>query len=114
RLDVRYCGVRADRHEAVVVVLVGRSDGLRRAGETGLDGCTGVRREARRIGRVRVTGSAQPAPEVGAGLGEALLRVPGDLQLCRRLNRVVLLRSDDSDEVGDLHDLSARDVADRA
>ena len=104
--------VRPDRHERVVVVAVGRRHRLRRARERRLHVAV-QRRVAGRVLRVRVTGLPQPRPEVGRRRREPVRRLPGHLQLRRSLDRVVLLRRDDTDPVGDLDDLGARDVGDR-
>ena len=71
-----------------------------------------VRGVAGRVLRVRVARLAQPAPVV-AGARQLRVALPDDLQLRRRLDRVVLLRRDDGEEVVDLDELRARDVLDR-
>src|SRR5207248_1653966 len=75
----------------------------------------GVGGVARRVVRVRVARLAQPLPVVARSpVTELRIALPDDLQLRGGLDCVVLPRRDDGEEVGDLHDLSARDVLDRA
>src|SRR4029079_6682959 len=61
---------------------------------------------------VGVAGLAQPAPEV-ARAGQLRIALPDHLQLSSGLDRVVLLRRHDGNEVVELDDLRAGDVLDR-
>ena len=116
RAVLRHVGdgdVRADR--SVHLVVVGERSRVR------LRGRLHRRVEARRspvcaaiagrglAGAVRV---AHPLPEVPAAGDRRRIR-PLHLELRGRLDRVVLLRRDDAEEVADVHDLHVRDVLDR-
>ena len=111
RLHVGDRARRADRHVPVVGVLVRRRHRLRRRLERGVH-VADVRRVAGGVRRVRIARLAHPRPEV-ARAGQLRIALPDHLQLRRRLDRVVLLRRHDREEVPDLDDLDVRDVLDR-
>ena len=120
RGHVRDRDVRPDRRVHLVVVLERPAPGLRGRRHRGVD-ARELARETRR-GRAlrrdpcrrlaRGVALAHAEPEVADRVDLRRIR-PLDLQDRGRLDRVVLLRRDDREEVPDAHDLHARDVLDR-
>ena len=110
RADRGNAAARADRAVHLVVVLIGLRQHRRRS----LECRVGVAGEGRGVHRLPggVLG-AELFHDVAVARQDRVVLV-GDLQLGRRLDRVVLVRRDDGDEIAPANDLRAGQVLDRA
>ena len=112
RRHVGDAAARPDRHVALVVVLEASPDTVCAAEASAASTLPLFARRPPPGSDPAASSCAVVLPEV-AGARQDRVRVPDDLQLRRRLDRVELLRRNHAEEVVHVHDLRIRDVRDR-
>ena len=102
---------RPDRHVTLVMMGERTRHRVRRRGERSVD--VALQRVPDRCRDLPLRVEVAVVPPQVARSGKDRVRVPHDLELSSRLDRVVLLRRNHTEEVVHMHDLSARNMRDR-